>query len=333
MKKILVAGAGGFIGGHLVKELIKKGHKVRAVDLKPLNEWYQISTEADNLVLDLRLRENCYQAVNGYNEVFNLAADMGGMGFIENNKAACMISVLINTHLLLAARDCGIERFFYSSSACVYNGDKQTDPDNPGLKESDAYPALAEDGYGWEKLFSERMCRHFREDFGLITRVARFHNVYGPHGTYDGGREKAPAAICRKIIEASVSGKKEITIWGDGHQTRSFMYIDDCIKGIQDIMYSNIEEPLNLGSSEMVSINQLVDIVEDIAGFKLERKYDLNAPKGVRGRNSENTLIKKYLGWEPSIPLRKGMKKTYDWIKEQIKDESQNKKEISKYNK
>ena len=333
MKKILVAGAGGFIGGHLVKELVKKGHSVRAVDMKPLNEWYQVTEGVDNLVLDLRLKENCYTVVNGYNEVFNLAADMGGMGFIENNKAACMISVLINTHLLIAARDCGIDRFFYASSACVYNGDKQTDPNNPGLKEADAYPALAEDGYGWEKLFSERMCRHFREDFGLTTRVARFHNVYGPHGTFDGGREKAPAAMCRKVIEASITGKKDITIWGDGHQTRSFMYIDDCIKGIQDIMYSDILEPLNLGSSEMVSINQLVDIVEDIAGFKLNRKYDLDAPKGVRGRNSENTLIKQYLKWEPSIPLKTGMKKTYDWIKEEISNESKNKKKISKYNK
>jgi nucleoside-diphosphate-sugar epimerase len=303
------------------------------VDIKPLNEWYQVSNEADNLVLDLRLRENCYNAVNGYNEIFNLAADMGGMGFIENNKAACMISVLINTHLLLAARDCGIDRFFYASSACVYNGEKQTDTNNPGLKEADAYPALAEDGYGWEKLFSERMCRHFREDFGITTRVARFHNVYGPHGTFDGGREKAPAAICRKIIDASITGEKDIIIWGDGHQTRSFMYIDDCIKGIQDIMYSDILEPLNLGSSEMVSINQLVDIVEDIAGFKLKRKYDLDAPKGVRGRNSENTLIKQYLKWEPSIPLKDGMKKTYDWIKEEILDDSKSKKQISKYNK
>ena len=333
MKKIVVAGAGGFIAGHLVKELIKKGHNVRAVDIKPLNEWYQVSNEADNLVLDLRLRENCYKAVNGYNEIFNLAADMGGMGFIENNKAACMISVLINTHLLLAARDCGTDRFFYASSACVYNGEKQTDTNNPGLKEADAYPALAEDGYGWEKLFSERMCRHFREDYGITTRVARFHNVYGPHGTFDGGREKAPAAICRKIIEASITGEKDIIIWGDGHQTRSFMYIDDCIKGIQDIMYSDILEPLNLGSSEMVSINQLVDIVEDIAGFKLNRKYDLDAPKGVRGRNSENTLIKKYLKWEPSIPLRKGMKKTYDWIKEQVMEESKSKKAVNKFNK
>ena len=260
---------------------------------------------ADNLVLDLKLKDNCYQAVNGYNEVYNLAADMGGMGFIEKNKAACMLSVLINTHLLMASRDCGIDRFFYASSACVYNATKQTDPDNPGLRESDAYPAMAEDGYGWEKLFSERMCRHFSEDFGITTRIARFHNVYGPYGTYDGGREKAPAAMCRKVIEAGITGKKDIVIWGDGLQTRSFMFIDDCIKGINDIMYSNIEEPLNLGSSEMVSINGLVDIVEEIAGFRLDRKYDLDAPKGVRGRNSENTLIRKYLGWEPSIPLRK----------------------------
>jgi nucleoside-diphosphate-sugar epimerase len=333
MKRIVVAGAGGFIGGHLVKELTKKGNKVRAVDMKPLNEWYQISEDADNLVLDLRLKENCFTAVNGYNEVFNLAADMGGMGFIENNKAACMISVLINTHLLMAAKECGLDRFFYASSACVYNGEKQTDPANPGLKEADAYPALAEDGYGWEKLFSERMCRHFSEDFGLTTRVARFHNVYGPHGTYDGGREKAPAAMCRKVIDAQLNGKKEIIIWGDGHQTRSFMYIDDCIKGIQDIMYSNITEPLNLGSSEMVSINQLVDIVEDIADYKMDRKYDLGAPKGVRGRNSENTLIKKYLGWEPSIPLKKGMKKTYDWIKEEMVNELRDEKGVNRFNK
>lgn len=332
MKKILVAGAGGFIGGHLVKELISKGHTVRAVDIKPLNEWYQVAEEAENRVLDLRLRENCYQAVNGCNEVFNLAADMGGMGFIENNKAACMISVLINTHLLLAARDCGAGRFFYASSACVYNGEKQTDPDNPGLKESDAYPALAEDGYGWEKLFSERMCRHFSEDFGLTTRIARFHNVYGPHGTYDGGREKAPAAICRKVIAAGLNGKNKIVIWGDGHQTRSFMYIDDCIKGILDIMYSGINEPLNLGSSEMVSINQLVDYVEEIAGYRMEREYDPGAPKGVRGRNSENTLIRKYLGWEPSIPLKKGLKKTYEWIKIQMEEDEVSNRKVNRYN-
>lgn len=317
-RKVVVAGAGGFIGGHLAAKLKSMGNTVRAVDKKPLNQWYQVSEGVENLVLDLNLKENCYTAVNGFNEVFNLAADMGGMGFIETHKADCMLSVLINTHLLLASKDCGIDRFFYSSSACVYNGDKQTDPDNPGLKESDAYPALAEDGYGWEKLFSERMCRHFMEDYGLITRVARFHNVYGPFGTYDGGREKAPAAICRKVIERELYGKEEILIWGDGNQTRSFMYIDDCLKGILDIMYSNIEEPLNLGSSEMVSINQLVDYVEEIAGYKLKRNYDPDAPKGVRGRNSENTLIRKYLGWEPSIPLRDGLARTYTWIREQM---------------
>jgi len=318
MKRIVVAGAGGFIGGHLVKALLSQGHTVRAVDKKPLNQWYQVSENADNLVLDLNYRENCYAAVNGYHEVFNLAADMGGMGFIETHKADCMLSVLINTHLLMAARDKGITRFFYASSACVYNGEKQTDPDNPGLKESDAYPAMAEDGYGWEKLFSERMCRHFMEDYGITVRVARFHNVYGPSGTYDGGREKAPAAICRKVIDKELNGTREIIIWGDGHQTRSFMYIDDCIKGILDIMYSNIEEPINLGSSEMVSINQLVDMVESIAGYRLERKYDLGAPKGVRGRNSENTLIRQYLGWEPSTPLIEGLRKTYEWIREQM---------------
>jgi nucleoside-diphosphate-sugar epimerase len=321
MKRVVVAGAGGFIGGHLVVALKNKGYQVRAVDKKPLNQWYQRTEGVENLVLDLTVKENCYTAANGYNEIFNLAADMGGMGFIETHKAECMLSVLINTHLLMAARDCGIDRFFYASSACVYNGDLQTDPENPGLKESDAYPALAEDGYGWEKLFSERMCRHFMEDFGIIARVARFHNVYGPHGTYDGGREKAPAAICRKVIESELYGKDEILIWGDGHQTRSFMFIDDCIKGITDIMYSDIEEPINLGSSEMVSINQLVDYVEDIANRRLVRNYDLGAPKGVRGRNSENTLIKKYLGWEPSISLHDGLTKTYHWIKgEMIKE-------------
>lgn len=317
-KKAVVTGAGGFIAGHLAKRLLGMGYEVRAVDKKPISEWYQVHDECDNLVLDLNIKENCYTAVNGYYEVFNLAADMGGMGFIENNKAECMLSVLINTHMLMAARDLGANRFFYASSACVYNGEKQTDPNNPGLKEADAYPALAEDGYGWEKLFSERMCRHFMEDYGLTTRVARFHNVYGPFGTYDGGREKAPAAMCRKIIDGELYGNDEIVIWGDGEQTRSFMYIDDCVDGILKIMYSNIEEPINLGSDEMVSINQLVDIVENIAGYKLKRTYDLGAPKGVRGRNSDNTLIKEYLNWAPEYPLSKGMKHTYDWIKEQM---------------
>jgi nucleoside-diphosphate-sugar epimerase len=320
MKKdelIVVTGAGGFIGGSLVADFLKQGHtRIRAVDVKPLDEWYQRFDGVENLSLDLNLIENCETAAKGAVEVYNLAANMGGMGFIENNKALCMLSVLINTHMLQAAKKHGVQKFFYASSACVYNGDLQTDPNCPALKEADAYPALAEDGYGWEKLFSERMCRHFREDFGLYTRVARFHNVYGPNGTWDGGREKAPAAICRKVIEAKATGKMEIDIWGTGHQTRSFMYIDDCVKGIQMIMNSDILEPINLGSSELVSINQLVDLAEDIGGVKLKRSYDLGAPKGVNGRNSDNTLIKKYLNWEPSIRLRDGLEKTYAWINE-----------------
>jgi GDP-D-mannose 3',5'-epimerase len=268
----------------------------------------------ENVRLDLQEKEACEKALKGAHTVYNLAADMGGMGFIENNRALCMLTVLINTHLCLAAKKHKVKRYFYASSACVYNADKQTNPDVTALKESDAYPAQAEDGYGWEKLFSERMCRHFREDFGLTTRVARYHNVYGPLGTYDGGREKAPAAICRKVITAKLTGKHKIEIWGDGHQTRSFMYIDDCLKGTQDILASDILEPINLGSSELVSINGLVDIVESIAGIKLKRSYNLSAPKGVNGRNSDNTLIKKYLGWEPSVRLRDGLEKTYAWI-------------------
>ncbi len=318
-KKIVVCGAGGFIGGHLVEKLTEQGlDVVRAVDVKPVNEWYQKNSSIENLSLDLKEVESCRQAVKGVDLVFNLAADMGGMGFIENNKALCMLSVLINTNLLLESRNAGVERFFFSSSACVYNGDKQKNAQVVPLKEEDAYPALPEDGYGWEKLFSERMCRHFEEDFGLQCRVARYHNVYGPLGTYDGGREKAPAAMCRKVIEAKTSGKHEIEIWGDGNQTRSFMYIDDCTKGTQLFMESEIHEPVNLGSSELVTINQLVDIVEEIAGVKLERKYKLDAPKGVNGRNSDNTKIQQYLGWEPSIRLKDGMAKTYEWIASQM---------------
>ena len=308
---ILVTGAGGFIGGHLVKSMLEQGHKVRAVDKKPQWQWYQRFPAAENLTLNLEDKDACVQAVNGTDWIYNLAADMGGMGFIELNKGLCMLSVLINTHMLMAARHCGATRLFYSSSACVYAGYKQKETDNPGLKEEDAYPADPEDGYGWEKLFSERMCRHFMEDFGLQTRVARYHNVYGPHGTFDGGREKAPAAICRKVIAAKLGGAKEIEIWGDGLQTRSFQYIDDCLHGTQSIMESGIIEPINLGSAEMVSINQLVDLVEDIAGIKLKRSYKLDAPKGVRGRSSDNTLIKKKLGWEPSVTLRTGLEKTY----------------------
>lgn len=319
---IVVCGAGGFIGGHLVADLLKQGHtRVRAVDIKPLDRWYQRFDGVENLSLDLQELPACRQACTGAHWVYNLAADMGGMGFIEKNKALCMLTVLINTHLLKASREAGVARFFYASSACVYAHDKQTDPTITGLKEEDAYPAMPEDGYGWEKLFSERMCRHFTEDFGLVTRVARFHNVYGPHGTYDGGREKAPAAVCRKVIAAQMNGTHDIEIWGSGEQTRSFMYIDDCLQGIQAIMRSEtITFPINLGSSEKVSINELTDIVEAIAGVKLKRNYNLNAPKGVNGRNSDNELIQKMLGWEPSIPLRTGMAKTYAWIHEQMKD-------------
>ncbi len=313
---ILVAGAGGFIGGHLVAKLRDQGHAVRAVDIKPLTEWYQVFEDVDNRVADLKQREECMRACQAADTVYQLAADMGGMGFIENNKALCMLSVLTNTHMLQAAQAAGVRRFFYSSSACVYNADKQRSEDVVALREEDAYPAMPEDGYGWEKLFSERMCRHFREDFGLTTRVARFHNVYGPHGTWEGGREKAPAAICRKVIHAKATGDHRIEIWGDGHQTRSFMYIDDCLKGTLAITASDILEPINLGSSELVTINQLVDLVEHIAGVRLERRYNLGAPKGVNGRNSDNTRIRQYLGWEPSTTLRDGLEKTYRWIHE-----------------
>jgi nucleoside-diphosphate-sugar epimerase len=315
---VVVTGAGGFIGGHLVAALLKTGHRVRAVDQKSLGDWWQKHDAAENLVLDLKQADACAKAVAGVDEVYNLAADMGGMGFIENNKALCMLSVLINTHMLEAARHAGVQRFFYSSSACVYAADKQTSADVQPLKESDAYPAMPEDGYGWEKLFSERMCRHFREDFGLTTRVARFHNVYGPNGTWKGGREKAPAAICRKVIEAKLANKLEIEIWGDGKQTRSFMYIDDCIYGIDRIMKSDIIDPINLGSDELVTINGLVDIIEGIGGVKLKRNYNLSAPKGVNGRNSDNTMIQAKLGWAPSIKLREGLEKTYAWIYDQI---------------
>lgn len=311
----VVAGGGGFIGGHLVGSLLSRGAKrVRCVDIKPTAEWHQVHADAENVVLDLAELGASRAACAGADEIYQLAADMGGMGFIENNKALCMLSVLISTHMLMAARENGAKRFFYSSSACVYNADKQKDSDVTALKESDAYPAMPEDGYGWEKLFTERMCRHFREDFGLETRVARFHNVYGPHGAWEGGREKAPAAICRKVIAAKVSGRYEIEIWGDGSQTRSFMYIDDCVKGIDMITHSDVVEPMNLGSSELVSINQLVDIAEAIAGIKLKRSYRRDAPRGVAGRNSDNSMILNRLGWEPSTRLRDGVERTYRWI-------------------
>jgi nucleoside-diphosphate-sugar epimerase len=320
---VVVTGGGGFIGGHLVDTLRRvPGVRVRSADIKPIDEWYQSFPDVENhagpLDGDVRDFSVCRRLCAGASDVFQLAADMGGMGFIENNKALCMLSVLTNTHMLLAAQEARAKRFFFSSSACVYNAEKQLDPNITALAERDAYPALPEDGYGWEKLFSERMCRHFREDFGIQTRVARFHNVYGPHGTWCGGREKAPAAICRKVIAAKRSGEHSIEIWGDGAQTRSFMYIDDCILGIRKIMDSGILEPINLGSSEMVSINQLVDIAEGVAGIRLERHYKLDAPRGVAGRNSDNTKINHYLGWEPSTTLRDGIAATYAWIESEF---------------
>jgi nucleoside-diphosphate-sugar epimerase len=294
---------------------------VRAVDCKPLADWHQVFDAADNRVLDVSSIDACREAVDRASQVFNLAADMGGMGFIEGNKALCMLSVLPSTHMLIAARDAGVERFFYSSSACVYAAEKQDTPEVPALRESDAYPAMPEDGYGWEKLFSERMCRHFREDFCLETRVARYHNVYGPEGTWTGGREKAPAAICRKVAEAVLSGSNRIEIWGDGKQTRSFMYIDDCVEGTLRIADGPPVEPVNLGSTELVTIDELVSVVEGIAGVELERCYKLDAPQGVRGRNSDNALIRDTYGWEPSISLREGLEETYRWVAERVEHE------------
>ena len=316
-KRILIAGGGGFIGGHLAGSLLAKGHQVVVADIKRLDQWYQVHGEAENHVLNLEEKQACYEVMEGCDEVYNLACNMGGMGFIEFNRALCMISVLINTHLLMGARDLGVKGFFYASSACVYPDYRQDDADVMALKEPDAYPAQPEDGYGWEKLFSERMCRNFHEDFGLNVRVFRFHNVYGPFGTWVGGREKAPAALCRKVIEAADTGNHEIEIWGDGEQTRSFMYIDDCVGGMARLMGSGYSEPLNLGRAELVSINGLLEIIEGIAGIKLNRNYDLSKPQGVRGRNSDNTLIQETLGWEPEVNLATGLEKTYHWIKEQ----------------
>ena len=328
-KKILVAGGGGFIGGHLAKSLVSRGHDVRVVDVKPLDQWYQRTEGAENIVAKLEEKDACFSASKGCDEVYNLACNMGGMGFIENNKALCMLSILINTHLLMAAKEFQIKKYLYSSSACVYAADKQTDTSVTALKEADAYPAMPEDGYGWEKLFSERMCKHFEEDFGMEVRVVRFHNVYGPDGTWRGGREKAPAALSRKIIEAKESGNLKIEVWGDGEQTRSFMYIDDCITGLDKLMESDFSDPINLGRSELVSINQLIDIISEIAGVEVEREHNLDAPQGVRGRNSDNSLILDKLKWEPEVNLRTGLAKTYAWIEEQIEREARGESVIS----
>ena len=324
-KKILVVGAGGFIAGHLIKELIKNGNFITAIDIKPKEYWFQDFDSAKNFYsTDMKDINNCRKVANNIDYVFNMACNMGGMGFIENNKAECMQSVLINTNLLIACKEKGIKKYFFSSSACAYNKKKQEDIFIEGLKEDDAYPADPEDGYGWEKLFSERMCRHFMEDYGIQVRIARYHNIYGPYGTYDGGREKAPAALCRKVLNAKNNNNK-IEVWGDGFQTRSFLYIDDCIEGTLRLFESNYSNPVNIGSDEQVSINQMIEIIEDISGTKkLERIYQLDKPKGVRGRSSNNDLVKKILKWSYKVKLKDGLKKTYDWISSEVNKQGSN---------
>ena len=331
MSKFLVCGAGGFIGGHLVKSLLDEGQEVVCVDIKPIENWFQIFTKNKNYSLDLKEYKNCVEVTKNIDFVYNMACNMGGMGFIENNKAECMLSVLVNTNLLRACILNKIKKYFFSSSACVYNAEKQTLAFIKGLKESDAYPAMPEDGYGWEKLFSERMCRHFYEDYGLETRVARYHNVYGPFGTFDGGREKAPAALCRKVITAINSGKKKIDVWGDGEQTRSFMFIDDCINGTKKIFESDCREVLNIGSEEQVSINQMIDIIEEISNCKVDRNYQLDKPKGVRGRSSNNDLVRKKINWDAEITLKQGLEITYKWIDQEIKKKLNNNKFTIRY--
>ena len=330
-KKFLVCGAGGFIGGHLVERLMSQGHEVICADIKPLEFWFQIFDKNKNFSLDLKEYENCLRVTNGVDYIFNMACNMGGMGFIENNKAECMLSVLINTNLLRASLVNKIKKYFFSSSACVYNAQKQKDNYVPGLKEEDAYPAEPEDGYGWEKLFSERMCRHFSEDFGLDTRVVRYHNVYGPLGTFDGGREKAPAALCRKIINAKLKNEKTIDVWGDGNQTRSFLFISDCLDGTEKVFNSSNQEVFNVGSSEQVSINEMIEIIEDIADIKLKKNYQLDKPKGVRGRSSDNTKIISKINWKPKVNLRSGLEKTYNWIYKEITNGSNVKKFVRNY--
>ena len=331
MSRFLVTGAGGFIGGHLVSSLLDDGHEVIAADIKPIENWFQVFEKNKNHSLDLKEYENCLEVTKGVDFIYNMACNMGGMGFIENNKAECMLSVLVNTNLLRACLVNKIKKYFFSSSACVYNGDKQTNTFIQGLKESDAYPAMPEDGYGWEKLFSERMCRHFYEDYGLETRVARYHNVYGPYGTFDGGREKAPAALCRKLINAKNSGEKKIDVWGDGEQTRSFMFINDCINGTKKIFESDCREVLNIGSEEQVSINQMIKIIEEISKYEVQKNYQLDKPKGVRGRSSNNDLVRDKLNWDCEVDLRSGLKATYKWIDQEIGKKLNNNKFAIKY--
>ena len=321
MINILICGAGGFIGGHLASILSKdKNVNLVCADIKPEEFWFQKFNNVKNYVVDLKEYENAIMVTKDIDYIYNFACNMGGMGFIENNKAECMLSVLVNTNLLRAASKNNCKKYFFSSSACVYNSNKQKNTFIDGLKEEDAYPADPEDGYGWEKLFSERMCRHFYEDFGIETRVARFHNIYGPYGTFDGGREKAPAALCRKIILAKKNNEKFIDVWGDGEQTRSFLYIDDCLEGTQKLFKSDCREVLNIGSEEQVSINQMTNIIEEIADFKVEKNYLLNKPKGVRGRSSNNDLVKKKTNWQPKLSLKEGLLKTYNWISKMIEE-------------
>ncbi len=331
-KKILIVGAGGFIGGHLVKRLLNDGNSIVATDIKPKEYWFQDYESAENhYSMDMKEIQNCRKVTKNIDFVFNMACNMGGMGFIENNKAECMQSVLINTNLLISCKESGVQRYFFSSSACAYNTTKQEDVFIKGLKEEDAYPANPEDGYGWEKLFSERMCRHFMEDYNIQVRVARYHNIYGPYGTYDGGREKAPAALCRKVIKAKKTNENKIEVWGDGKQTRTFLYIDDCIEGTLRLFESDYSDPVNIGSDEQVSINQMIEIIESISGTeKLERIYQLDKPKGVRGRSSNNDLVKKVLNWSFKTKLKEGLKKTYDWIYVETNKRGSN---LSKYTK
>ncbi len=317
--RVLVAGGGGFIGGHLAASFLADGHTVRCVDWSPLEAWHQRHEQVENVVADLNDPRTAAAAVEDCDLVVNLACDMGGMGFIEHHKARCMTSVLTNTHLIAAATAAGVDRYFFASTACVYPAGRQDTTEPVALRETDAYPADPEDGYGWEKLFSERMCRHYAEDFGLGVRIARFHNVYGPRGTWFGGREKAPAALCRKIAEAELSGDHHIEVWGDGEQRRSFMFVDDAIDGIRRLIDSDLSEPVNLGSEETVSVNQLVDVISGIAGIDVERRHDLSAPQGVRGRTSDNSFVRARLGWEPTTTLRDGLIPTYEWIRSQVR--------------
>ena len=325
-KKVLIVGAGGFIGGHLVKRILENGNSVVATDIKPKEYWFQdFDTVENHYSTDMKDISNCRKVTEGVDYVFNMACNMGGMGFIENNKAECMQSVLINTNLLIACNENKVQRYFFSSSACAYNKTKQQDVFIEGLKEEDAYPADPEDGYGWEKLFSERMCRHFMEDYGLEVRVARYHNIYGPYGTYDGGREKAPAALCRKVIQARKDDNDTIDVWGDGEQTRTFLYVDECVEGTLRLFESDYSEPVNIGSDEQVSINQMIGIIEGISGDeKFKKNYQLDKPKGVRGRSSNNDLVKKVLNWSYKMSLKDGLTKTYKWIESEMSQKGSN---------